>query len=106
MTQKEFFTHVSLNTISAEDIDYATETLRKMNDSASARSAKKKAEDAPLVASLVEYLTNSAKVLTASEIALHFGISTSKATALCKQIENIKVSDVQVDRRMVKGYSL
>ena len=106
MTNKEFLSNVSLNNITAETIAYATEALRKANESASNRSAKKKAEDAPLVASLVEYLTKSAKVLTASEIASHLGISTSKATALCKQVENIKVTDVQVDRRMVKGYSL
>lgn len=106
MTNKEFLTNVSLNNISDETIEYAKSALTKLSENASNRAAKRKAEDAPLMEKLVEYLTKSVKVLTASEIANHLGISTSKATALCKQVEGIKVSDVQVDRRMVKGYSL
>ncbi len=106
MTNKEFLTNVSLNNITAETIAYATEALRKNNESASNRSEKRKAEDAPLMASLVDLLTKSTKVLTARDIADALGIHTSKVTALCKRVENIKVTDVQVDRRMVKGYSL
>ena len=69
MTNKEFLTNVSLNNITAETIAYATEALRKNNESASNRVAKRKAEDAPLMASLVDLLTKSSKVLTAWEIA-------------------------------------
>ena len=106
MTNKEFLTKVSLNTIDNEVIDYATEALRKVNESASNRAAAKNAEDAPLLESLRNLLTTSGKVMTAAEIGSALGISTSKVTALCKRIEGINVSDVQVDRRIVKGYSL
>lgn len=106
MTNKEFLTKVSLNTIDNEVIDYATEALRKVNESASNRAAAKNAEDAPLLESLRNLLTTSGKVMTAAEIGSALGVHTSKATALCKRVEGIHVSDVQVDRRMVKGYSL
>ena len=53
-------------------------------------------------------LRSNAKVFTAAEVKnLVDGIdSTSKATFILKAVEGIKVSDVVVDKRVVKGYSL
>lgn len=106
MTNKEFLTNVSTNNITAETIAYATEALRKANEATTARSAAKNAEDAPMIKTIVNTLTQNARVYTAKELADLLGIHTSKATALCKKIPNIHTSDVQVDRRVVKGYSL
>jgi hypothetical protein len=106
MTNKEFLTAVSKNNITAEVIDYATEALRKVNESASNRAAAKSAEDAPLLESLRNLLTNTDHPMTAAEIGVALGVHTSKATALCKRLEGVHVTDVQVDRRIVKGYSL
>lgn len=106
MTNKEFLTNVSLNNITAETIAYATEALRKADEATAARSAAKNAEDAPMIETIVNTLTQNARVYTAKELADLLGVHQSKATALCKKVPNIRVSDVQVDRRVVKGYSL
>lgn len=106
MTNKEFLTNVSLNNITAETIAYATEALRKADEATAARSAAKNAEDAPMIETIVNTLTQNARVYTAAELAAVLGVHTSKATSLCKKIPNITISDVQVDRRVVKGYSL
>ena len=106
MTNKEFLTNVSLNNITDDTIVYATEALRKLNDRAATASAAKNEADAPLIEKIVETLTSTHRVHTAAELAAVLGVHTSKATNLCKKVPNITVSDVQVDRRVVKGYSL
>ena len=90
----------------------ALEPLEKHNKAAESRNAKaaekRAAENAPLVEAVTNLLRSNAKVFTASEIKnLVDGIeSTSKATFILKAVEGIKVSDVVVDKRVVKGYSL
>lgn len=83
---------------------------QKQTSAANARAkAKKSAENAPLVEAVTDLLkTNEGHVYTAAEIKnLVDGIdSTSKATFVLKAIEGIKVNDVVVDKRVVKGYSL
>lgn len=106
MTNKEFLTNVASNNITEDTIAYAAEALRKANESADARAAAKNAEDAPMIEAVVEILTNNARVYTAAELGAMLGLHTSKVTNLCKKIPGIRVSDVQVDRRVVKGYSL
>lgn len=106
MTNKEFYTAVSNNNITEDVIAHATEALRKMEEATTARATAKNAEDAPLVEAVVALLTNAPRVYTAAEIAAQVGVHTSKATNLCKKIPNIRISDVTVDRRVVKGYSL
>lgn len=106
MTNKEFLTAVSENNITAEVIAHATEALRKANESASNRAAKKSAEDAPMLDALRNLLTGANHPMTAAEIGAALDVHTSKATALCKRLEGVRVTDVQVDRRVVKGYSL
>lgn len=84
------------------------EAYQKQNEKRAAKAKEKKAsEDAPLV-DAVKVLLSDHQVRTASQIreAVEGIDSTSKATAICKRIEGIKVSDVQVDKRIVKGYSL
>ena len=90
----------------------ALELLEKHNKAAESRNAKaaekRAAENAPLVEAVTNLLRSNAKVFTAAEVRnLVDGIdSTSKATFILKAVEGIKVSDVVVDKRVVKGYSL
>lgn len=90
----------------------ALELLEKHNKAAESRNAKaaekRAAENAPLVEAVTNLLRSNAKVFTAAEVKnLVDGIdSTSKATFILKAVEGIKVSDVVVDKRVVKGYSL
>jgi histidyl-tRNA synthetase len=82
---------------------------QKQTSAANARArAKKSAENAPLVEAVTNLLRSNAKVFTAAEVkeAIEGIESTSKATAVLKLVEGVKISDVTVDRRVVKGYSL
>lgn len=112
MTTKEFYNAIATNeNLSADLRGFASNAITKMELEATNRSAKAKekkaSEDAPLV-DAVKALLSDHQVRTASQVrdAVNGIDSTSKATAICKRIEGIKVSDVQVDKRIVKGYSL
>ena len=112
MTMKELLNSLTEGTtVTAEMAEKAQAELTKMATEAANRAAKAKekkaSEDAPLVDAVTNLLSDH-QVRTASQIreAVEGIDSTSKATAICKRIEGIKVSDVQVDKRIVKGYSL
>lgn len=112
MTMKELLNSLTEGTtVTAEMAEKAQAELTKMATEAATRAAKAKekkaSEDAPLV-DAVKALLSDHQVRTASQVrdAVDGIDSTSKATAICKRIEGIKVSDVQVDKRIVKGYSL
>lgn len=112
MTIKELLTATTEGAVvTAEMAEKAQAELVKMAAEAERRAQKaaekRTSEDAPLV-DAVKALLADHQVRTASQIreAVDGIESTSKATAICKRIEDIKVSDVQVDRRIVKGYSL
>ena len=112
MTMKELLTAtVEGAVVTAEMAEKAKDALLKWDEDAKKRNAKAKekkaSEDAPLV-DAVKALLADHQVRTASQIreAVEGIDTTPKATAICKRIEGIKVSDVQVDKRIVKGYSL
>ena len=112
MTMKELLNSLTEGTtVTAEMAEKAQAELTKMATEAANRAAKAKekkaSEDAPLV-DAVKVLLSDHQVRTASQVrdAVDGIDSTSKATAICKRIEDIKVSEVQVDKRIVKGYSL
>ena len=82
---------------------------QKQTSAANARArAKKASENAPLVEAVTNLLRSNAKVFTAAEVmnAIEGIDSTSKATAILKLVEGVKVTEVTVDKRIVKGYSL
>lgn len=106
MTNKEFLTAVSTNTITEDVIAHATEELAKLNARAESAATAKSKEDAPLLEELTTILSGASRVFTGAELAQKLGVHTSKVTNLCKKVPGIKVSDVTVDRRVVKGYSL
>ena len=112
MTMKELLTAVVEGAVvTAEMQEKAQAELAKMAAEASTRAKKaaekRASEDAPLV-DAVKALLADHQVRTASQVrdAVDGIDSTSKATAICKRIDGITISDVQVDKRIVKGYSL
>ena len=112
-TYPAFLTAVANGEMNPELQAAATELLEKHTKAVANRYAKaaekRNAENAPLVEAVTDLLkANEGHVYTASEIKnLVDGIeSTSKATFILKAVEGIKVSDVVVDKRVVKGYSL
>ena len=112
MTMKELLNSLTEGTtVTTEMAEKAQAELTKMAVEAANRAAKAKekkaSEDAPLV-DAVKALLADHQVRTASQIreAVDGIDSTSKATAICKRIDGITISDVVVDKRIVKGYSL
>ena len=113
MTTKNFYNAIATNeNLSAELREFAANAILKMdkeNASRNSKAAEKRAaENAPFVEAVTNLLRNSAKVFTASEVkdAIEGIESTSKATAILKMVEGVKVSEVVVNKRVVKGYSL
>ncbi len=110
MTMKEMLTAVVEGAVvTAEMAEKAQAELAKMAAEAERRAQKaaekRTSEDAPLLALAAELLSNHT-VRTAKEIGVELGVSTPKATALMRKLEGVKVSDVQVDKRIGKGFSL
>ena len=113
MTTKEFYNTIAANeNLSAELREFAANAIEKMNKESASRNSKaaekRAAENAPLVEAVTNLLRNSSKVFTAAEVkdAIEGIDSTSKATAILKMVEGVKVSEVVVNKRVVKGYSL
>ena len=110
MTMKEMLTAVVEGAVvTAEMAEKAQAELAKMAAEAEKRAQKaaekRTSEDAPLLALAAELLSDHT-VRTAKDIGVELGVSTPKATALMRKLEGVKVSDVQVDKRIVKGSSL
>lgn len=113
MTTKNFYNAIATNeNLSAELREFAANAIEKMNKESASRNSKaaekRAAENAPFVEAVTNLLRNSAKVFTAAEVkdAIEGIDSTSKATAILKMVEGVKVSEVVVNKRVVKGYSL
>jgi histidyl-tRNA synthetase len=113
MTTKEFYNTIATNeNLSAELREFAANAIEKMNKESASRNSKaaekRAAENAPFVEAVTNLLRNSSKVFTAAEVkdAIEGIDSTSKATAILKMVEGVKVSEVVVNKRVVKGYSL
>lgn len=113
MTTKNFYNAIASNeSLSAELREFAANAIVKMDKESASRNSKaaekRAAENAPFVEAVTNLLRNSSKVWTASEVkdAIEGIESTSKATAILKMVEGIKISEVVVNKRVVKGYSL
>ena len=113
MTEREFLTAVLAIGGVAEDIkDYATEGIAKLdarNDKRKNTQTKAQRENAETMDKIVALITEGgAKV--ASEVAASLGVSTQKASALCKLLVDggkLKVADIKVKNKgTVKQYSL
>lgn len=113
MTNREFFTAIASNTtLSAELVEFANEAINKLdkrNASRSSKPSKTALANAPIKASIVEYVTTHANAL-ASEVAEACEISTQKASNLCRQLvedNTFTVCEVKVPKKgKLKAYSL
>ena len=110
MTMKELLTAtVEGAVVTAEMQEKAQAELVKMAAEAEKRAQKaaekRTSEDAPLLET-AQALLRDHVVRTAKDIGDAIGVSTPKATALMRKLEGVKVTEVTVDKRVVKGYSL
>lgn len=103
MTQREFYHEVANCTNLSED---ARAIAQAWVDKDAEKQSAKVAENAELTNASIALLEGSNEPMTASAVADNLGISTPKATSILKSINGIKVSDVRVGNRIVKGYSL
>lgn len=103
MTKRDFLTAVANGTINAEITEYASAELVKMDEANEKRKnkpSKKAEENAPIVASILEALTETPTIT--ADIAVAVGISTPKASALLRQLEEdgkVVKSDVKVPKK-------
>ena len=111
MTNREFYNAI-LNADVAQDIkDFAQGEIAKLdarNDKRKNTQTKAQKENEGIMTSILDHLTKGADV--ASGIASALGISTQKASALCKLLVNegkVAVADVKVKNKgTVKQYTL
>lgn len=112
MTTREFLTAVITSNISEEMNTKAQaliDALDKKNSQRKDKPSKVAIANEPVKQAIVDYLTtNGTKV--ASEVGTALGISTQKASTLCRQLteaEVLKVEDVKVKGKgVLKAYSI
>ena len=89
MTNREFFEAVKNGAINEEVIEHATDEIDKMNTRNEKRAttpSKTAIANEPLKVKILEFLTEKDEQILTSVIGEAVEISTSKATALCKQL--------------------
>lgn len=113
MTEREFLTKVlAIEGIAKELADYANEGIAKLdarNDKRKSTQTKAQKENEGVMTAIVETLTANG-AMVASEVASAVGISTQKASALCKLLVDggkVQVADVKVKSKgTLKQYSI
>lgn len=110
MTKREFLNSVINGTINDEAIEVARKELAQMDAALEKRKntlTPKQVANLELAEQIFEQLTESPK--TASEVyalGIEGVTSANKVSSLCKLLgERIKVTEVRVGSRIVKGYS-
>lgn len=112
MTNREFYTAIIANPNVAEDIKtFAQSEIDKLdarNDKRKNTQTKAQKENESVMASILTHLADGPAV--ASDIGSALGISTQKASALCKLLVNsgkVTVADIKVKNKgTVKQYTL
>lgn len=108
MTKREFFEMVIANVEVEEMVEFAKAEIEKMNVRNARRSSKpskKQEENERIKARILEILSNEPQ--SASQVGEKVEISTQKASALLRQIENLEVSELKIKGKgKVKGYAL
>lgn len=111
MTQREFFNAVITANVSAEITAFAKERIAHLdtvNDNRKSKGTVTQRENAVLRADILAKVDKGV-TYTANEIATLMGITTAKASAMCKQIAengNATVTDVKIKGKgKVKGYT-
>ena len=110
MTKREFLNSVINGTINDEAIELARKELAQMDAALEKRKntlTPKQVANLELAEKIFEQLTESPK--TASEVyalGIEGVTSANKVSSLCKLLgDRIKVTEVRVGSRIVKGYS-
>ena len=101
MTNREFYIAIANGTMNDEIKAFAEEAIRKMverNVKRSSKPSKTSIENAPIKESIMEFISNRNEFCIASAIAEALEISTSKASALCRQL----VADGKLVEKEVK----
>ena len=112
MTNRDFYTAIIANPNVAEDLkNFAQGEIDKLNarnDKRKNTQTKVQKENEGVMASILAHLANGPAV--ASDIGIAVGISTQKASALCKLLVDggkITVADIKVKNKgTVKQYTL
>ena len=112
MTNREFYTAIIGNPNVAQDIkDFAQGEIDKLdarNDKRKNTQTKAQKENEGIMTAILDHLANGSAV--ASDIGTALGISTQKASALCKLLVDggkVTVADVKVKNKgTVKQYTL
>ena len=113
MTEREFLNKVLAIENIADDLkDYATEGIAKLdarNDKRKNTQTKNQKENEGTMTTIVELITANG-AMVASEIGAAIGITTQKASALCRLLTDagkLTVADIKVKNKgTVKQYSL
>ena len=112
MTNREFFISISKNESLSDELREfaiaAIEKLDKRNSQRSSKPSKTAIANVPVKAAIVEYLSD--KIGVAADIAAACGITTQKASALCRQLVEAGVltsTEVKVKGKgKVKAYAI
>ena len=89
MTNREFYNAIANGTMNDEIKAFAKDAITKMDERNAKRSSKPSktsVENAPIKESIIEFISNRNEFCIASAIAEALEISTSKASALCRQL--------------------
>lgn len=89
MTNREFYIAIANGTMNDEIKAFAEEAIRKMDERNAKRSSKPSKtsiENAPIKGSIMDFISNRNEFCIAGAIAEALEISTSKASALCRQL--------------------
>lgn len=112
MTNREFFVAVSKGMLTEEVMAHATSAIAKMDEANTKRAStpsKTAVANEPIKIAIKGLLTQNG-AMVASAIAESLNISTSKASALCRQMVDadvLTVSDVKIPKRgKVKQYAI
>ena len=112
MTNREFYTNISNGIVNDEVIAHAKAAIAKMdtaNANRKSKPSKTSVANEPIKASIVALLTEKG-AMVASVIGAELGQSTSKVSALCRQLVEAKalsVEDVKIPKKgTVKQYSI
>ena len=113
MTQRDFYNAVMAETSNDELKAFASDAIAKLdarNAKRASTPSKKSIENAPIRAHIAGFLEENEGSHVASEIANALGISTQKASALCRQMVTdgvLTVEDVKVKGKGTqKSYTL
>lgn len=120
MTNREFFVNVSKSIVGEAEVAHALEQIAKLDASNAKRAeqqSKKSKENEPLKVAIYEYLVANgtktspdiATALTANGVGDEEGVSTSKASSMCRQMVDdgrLTASEIKIPKKgKLKAYT-